>query len=141
MEKDPYRKAGLFGTVSVYRYPYNMGGEFNWHLSTFPYLALCMDKKGKSKAKLREENHDEHLKYYEKTRSDMADRKWLRGVAWVAELRDRVLYMLRGGCGSWLWEDRYEVLQNTSSFTRNMRCTCLFFGALAKGSQTLLRWK
>lgn len=68
MEEDPYRKAGLFGTVSVYRYPYNMGGEFNWHLSTFPYLALCMDKKGKGQAKLREDNRDAHLKYYEKTR-------------------------------------------------------------------------
>jgi len=56
--------------VSVYRYPYNMGGEFNWHLSTFPYLALCMDKKGKGKAKLREDNRDAHLKYYEKTRCD-----------------------------------------------------------------------
>ncbi|CAM9851284.1 unnamed protein product [Ectocarpus sp. 4 AP-2014] len=66
LEEDPYRKSGLFGTVSLYRYPYNMGGGFNWHLSNFPYLALCMDKKGK--AKLREENNDAHLEYYEKTR-------------------------------------------------------------------------
>lgn len=70
MEEDPYRKAGLFGTVSVYRYPYNMGGEFNWHLSTFPYLALCMDKKGRGKAKLREDTRDAHLKYHERTRYD-----------------------------------------------------------------------
>ncbi|CAB1101327.1 unnamed protein product [Ectocarpus sp. CCAP 1310/34] len=66
LEEDPYRKSGLFGTVSLYRYPYNMGGGFNWHLSNFPYLALCMDKKGK--AKLREKNNDAHLEYYEKTR-------------------------------------------------------------------------
>ncbi|CAN0408997.1 unnamed protein product [Ectocarpus sp. 12 AP-2014] len=66
LEEDPYRKSGLFGTVSLYRYPYNMGGGFNWHLSNFPYLALCMDKKGKTK--LREKNNDAHLEYFEKTR-------------------------------------------------------------------------
>lgn len=66
MEEDPYRKNGLFGTVSLYRYPYNMGGGFNWHLSNFPYLALCMDKTGK--AKLREKHNDAHLEYYERTR-------------------------------------------------------------------------
>lgn len=66
LEEDPYRKSGLFGTVSLYRYPYNMGGGFNWQLSNFPYVALCMDKKGK--AKVRKDKQEAHLEYYEKTR-------------------------------------------------------------------------
>lgn len=103
MEEDPYRKAGLFGTVSIYRYPYNMGGEFNWHLSTFPYVALCMDKKGRGKGKLREDKRDEHHKYYEKTRYNEYEAPYMRacgGVAWVVEMRDR-MRVDGGGAVEW----------------------------------------
>ncbi|CAN0513060.1 unnamed protein product, partial [Laminaria digitata] len=68
LEEDPFRKAGLYGTVSLYRYPYSLAGEFNWQLAAHPYAALCMDKKGKGKTQLRKDTRPRHLEYLGNTK-------------------------------------------------------------------------
>lgn len=61
LESDPFWNVGLYKSVSLYRYPYSQDGEFNWQAKPYPYVALCMDKPGRSQ--LRKETRPRHLKY------------------------------------------------------------------------------
>lgn len=69
LESDPFRGTDLYETVSLFGYSYSQAGEFNWQLAAHPYVALCMDRKGKSK--LRKGNVDHHLEYFGDIKCDV----------------------------------------------------------------------
>lgn len=102
LEADPFYKKGLYGSISVYRFPHSTEGAHSWAVGRKPYVALLMDKPEMRNVKKEKFLARRHLHYLELARcgkSDDSTVSFPSGVVWLVAGREwfTILSILKRG--------------------------------------------